>query len=79
MADDRPGRVRKPKPTLLASSSSLDGIRAAATRYYCGSNVTLFEQPDGTWAVHTGNGKRSTMVELKRGRYRLILPIGGAQ
>lgn len=58
------------KPTLLGSSSSLEGIRKVASEFFCGSSVELVEEGDH-YRVHTGRGSTGTIVAAgRRGRWR---------
>lgn len=61
------------KPTLLASSPTLDGITKIVARFYGGSTITLEDLSDGLWEIHNRNGSiDGVSVELAKGRYRFI-------
>lgn len=61
------------KPTLLASSDTLDEIRSAIRDFYCGGSMTLIPVADDAWRlVQTLSGKdmEGVRVVRKRNRYR---------
>ena len=58
------------KTTLLASSATLDGIKAVIAKYYYGEKELLSVAPN-EWQIIGKNGVINDMrVILKRGRYR---------
>lgn len=69
---------KKPSPTLLASSPTMDGIKDCIREFYCGSAKVLFPRGDNLWAV--GNIYDDKILEgvrvvKKRNRYRFEMLI----
>lgn len=66
------------RPQLIGSVANneggLDRVRDMASRYYFGSNVTLHEESDGCWRVHTGKGPTKLTATIKGKRIRLEIP-----
>lgn len=64
------------KGSLIASSGTLEGIRALVAEFYGGGTIALIEQGARLWSVHTARGPMSTVVRRKGGRYRFeALPV----
>ena len=57
---------------LLASSNTLEKLKALISKFYCGTKVALFENyADGTYNVHNINGHiKGVIVRKVRGRFR---------
>jgi hypothetical protein len=61
------------KRNLIATAPTLDDIREAATRFYCGESKTLIPAGDNVWnVVSTATGRVALGVRVvrQRGRYR---------
>lgn len=59
--------------TLIASAGTLDDIRQAVCRFYCGESKTLIPTSDDSWKVigtHSGKPVDGVRVVRKRGRFR---------
>jgi hypothetical protein len=66
--------MAKAKSTLLSSGPTLNDMREAAERFYCGMSITLAPNGDDLWnVVRTNDGKTLDGMQVlrKRGRFRL--------
>lgn len=63
----------QPKPVLLTSSPTLDGILEMVRKYYYSPNCQLVEVSPDNYVVHNSNGKiEDVYVKLHKGRYRFM-------
>lgn len=59
-----------PKPTVYATSGSLEGIRKRISQFYGGATITLEERGERRWVVKNANGVVPG-VEVVNANFRL--------
>ena len=60
---------------LLGSAPTLERVKEVIAAFYGGEQKELRPLNDASWSVHKADGSRlSTVVRLKKGRYRFESP-----